>query len=51
MGDGRKTWLVLEDGTYFEGLSFGVGREICGWVHSDHGVDNDIKAINHPVSS
>jgi carbamoyl-phosphate synthase small subunit len=36
MGNGRKTWLVLEDGTYFEGFSFGVEKEICGWVHSDH---------------
>lgn len=51
MGNGRKTWLVLEDGTYFEGISFGIEKEICGWVHSDHGVVGYQEILTDPDNS
>lgn len=30
--------LVLEDGKFFRGVSFGAEGEVCGWVHDDHRV-------------
>jgi carbamoyl-phosphate synthase small subunit len=30
--------LVLEDGKFFRGASFGAQGEACGWVHDDHRV-------------
>lgn len=38
MSQDKKMLLLLEDGTSFEGISFGAVDEVCGWIHCDHNV-------------
>jgi carbamoyl-phosphate synthase small subunit len=38
MSQDKKMLLLLEDGTCFEGTSFGAVDEVCGWIHCDHNV-------------
>jgi carbamoyl-phosphate synthase small subunit len=38
MSQDKRMLLILEDGTRFEGVSFGAVDEICGWIHCDHNV-------------